>query len=262
MALNRNIKYKSKWLLAYFSKKRKLWRDFYPSEKKVFKKIFAQTRSLGDVLDVGCACGGLGRALSSTFKLDSYTGVDINSELIRFARKDIKSGIKCDFFCGDILDLKFTKDFDTVVSLSCADWNIEVEKMVRACWRRVKLGGYFVISLRLTGGRGVNDIRRSFQYIGQDDPGAKPEIANYVVFNLREALALMKGLSPKPGLIGAYGYWGKPSPTAVTAFKKLVFAVFYLKKGAARQGRLELDLPKDFIRSAAGKLNEKEVLKR
>lgn len=246
MAKNRNIKYKSVQLLDYYRKKRKSWRDLYPSEKAVFKKISGAGKPLGEVLDVGCACGGLGKALRGRFRLDSYTGVDIHAKLIKFAEDNVDPGLDCDFICGDILDLELTKEFDTVVSLSCADWNIETEKMVRVLWGRVKRGGNLLISLRLAENEGINDIRKSFQYIDPKGNGAKNEVANYAVFNLKDALDMFRSLRPKPGLIGAYGYWGRPSPTAVTCYDKLVFAVFYINKGSAGECRMKLNLPGDF----------------
>ena len=42
---------------------------------------------------------------------------------------------------------------------------------------------------------------------------------------------MIKNLQPIPKFIGAYGYWGQPSPTAVTPFKKILFVVFYIQKG-------------------------------
>lgn len=232
-------------MLANFSKKRRSWQHLYPSEKMIFKELAGKSGWLGDVLDAGCACGGLSLALKDRFHIDSYTGVDIHADLINFAGENINSGINSDFICADILELELTKEFDTVISLSCADWNIETEKMVCALWRRVKHGGNLVISLRLTDKSGINDIRKSFQYIEPEGRTAGGEVANYVVFNINDALKMMKSLSPKPSLIGAYGYWGRPSQTAVTCFKKLVFAVFYLKKGSDGECRLKLKLPKD-----------------
>jgi len=229
---NENIRYKSREIVKYFSNNRDTWDRFYPSEKWVFKKIAKDKKDLGDILDAGCACGGLGAALNGKFMIDSYTGIDMNKDAIRWAQRNRKLPFPVNFITGDILDLKLNNRYDIVVSLSCADWNIETNKIIKSCWKKVKKGGYMVISLRLTDKKSINNIKKSYQLIDRDPYAKNPEVANYVVFNLKEATELFKDLNPSPACIGAYGYWGKPSPTAVTPFDKLVFAVFYVKKGA------------------------------
>jgi SAM-dependent methyltransferase len=231
-----NINYKSKEIQEYYSCNRNGWEDLYPSERWVFTKLAGKKGFLGDVLDVGCACGGLGAALSQKFRLTSYTGVDINEEAIVWAAKEQKLAIPTVFLAGDIVQLALTDVYDLVVSLSCADWNIESQKILEACWDRVKPGGYFVVSLRLTDGTGINDLATSYQYINFSGRAVDREKANYVVFNFAEILRLMKSFQVPPVAIGAYGYWGKPSATAVTPFERLVFAVFYLKKGTGSEG--------------------------
>lgn len=247
---NQNISYKSKEILAYYCSNRNKWENFYPSERWVFAKVAGETKFLGDVLDVGCACGGLGAALNEQFSLNSYTGVDINSDAINWALREAQLPIPTSFVAGDIIELDLHNQYDAVISLSCADWNMETKKIIDACWARVKVNGFFIISLRLTPGHGLNDIKTSYQYINFSGKDNNPEIANYVVFNFKKVLSLMVSLTPLPISIGAYGYWGKPSDTAVTPFDRLVFAVFYLQKGAGDQAivsefRLPLDL---FIR--------------
>ena len=246
--LNKNIKYNSKELPEFYSCNRKKWDDFYPSERWVFDKIAGEGNKLGDVLDVGCACGGLGAALSEMFALNSYTGIDIHDGSIELAKRERKLSIPTYFIAGDILEANLNNHYDTVVSLSCADWNIETEKIIKACWYRVDNDGYFVISLRLTTGKGINNISESYQHINTSGKEISPEIANYVVFNYKEIISIFKKLKPSPALIGSYGYWGKPSPTAVTPFNKLVFAVFYIRKARVVSDTkidVEFNLPKE-----------------
>jgi SAM-dependent methyltransferase len=245
-AVAKNIEYKSRQIQAYYSCKRCRWEEFYPSERWVFTKLAGAQKSLGDVLDVGCACGGLGAALSQKFQLRSYTGVDIHREAIAWAAQARKLPVPTAFLAADILDLNLAGTFDLVVSLGCADWNIESEKIIEACWARVKTAGHLVLSLRLAPGPGVNDIQTSYQAINFSGQETTPELANYVVFNFAEILQLMQSLKPRPALIGAYGYWGKPSATAVTPFERLIFSVFYLRKGNGDPGphtQAEFNLP-------------------
>lgn len=243
---NRNVIYKSKEILRFYSYSRRTWKELYPSEKWVFEKIVGKDRTLGDILDVGCACGGLAPALAEKFYISSYTGVDINKEAIEWARKQRGLSMPHRFIVGDILNQKLNHKYDLVVSLSCADGSIKTDRIIAACWEKVKKGGYFIISLRLTNKKGINNYKKSYQYINFYGDNKNLEIANYVVFNFKEALVLLRNLTPSPHLIGAYGYDGKPSSTAVTPFNRLVFAVFYIKKGinnSNQSPKVEFNLP-------------------
>lgn len=246
----KNIEYKSEQISEYYSCNRQTWDEFYPSERWVFERIYKGRKNLGDVLDVGCACGGLGSAIAGNLKIDSYTGIDINKKAIAWAMENQKLPVPNNFIHGDMLNIHLEKKYETVVSLSCADWNIKTHEIVDACWEKLKPNGYFVISLRLTPEKGVNNIKNSYQHINFSESKKNPEIANYAVFNFREALTLFKQLQPTPVVIGCYGYWGKPSATAVTPFEKLVFAVFYIRKGAGNSAAdimTELRLPIDIF---------------
>lgn len=243
---NKNIVYKSEQLLSFYKNNRKSWGDFYPSEKWVFQKIAKQNKGFGDVLDVGCGCGGLALALGKQFTINSYTGIDINRQMIEWAKIKLLLPMPSKFVLGDIIHKRFNKRYDSVISLSCVDWNILTIKMINACWQKVKPGGYFIISLRLTAGKTINNIKESYQFINFNKSKEKPEIANYVVFNFNDAIILLSSLLPSPGLLGAYGYWGKPSSTAVTPFSRIFFTVFYLKKKMTSRStslKYELNFP-------------------
>lgn len=245
-----NICYKTGGILQYFLSYRDKWEDFYTSEKWAFETLARDLNCLGNVLDVGCALGGLGLALSSRFHVLKYTGIDINYQAIERAREQSsRFRIPVQFECGDIVRMKWSSDqlFDVVVSLSCADWNIETNKIVQACWERVRPGGHFVMSVRLTPEMGINDIKKSYQEIYCGSGTESSEIANYVVFGRKDFSRLIKGLTPVVSEVSAYGYWGEPSGTAHTPYKRLVFAVFLMRKnigGSDGKGfKAELKLP-------------------
>lgn len=248
----RNIRFATDAIADYFANHRDKWDDFYRSEHWAFQKIAAASPSggLGKVLDVGCASGGLGLALQSKFLLDEYVGIDINQPLIDFAKKHRTTAfhVPVTFICEDILSMDCqNRQFDNVFSLSCADWNIETHDIISACWEWVRSDGNFIISVRLTASEGINDMASSYQPIAWADDGKVLESANYVVFNWQEFLTLLRDLSPPPSFISGYGYYGKPSATAVTIYQELVFAVFVIQKrlpaAVDQEIQTELHLP-------------------
>lgn len=252
-----NLRYRTPHLAAYFAAHRRTWDEFYPSERWVFERIGGTSGGFGRVLDVGCAAGGLGRALEEKYPLAEYLGIDINESAIEAARAAPAMMAPSRFACADILDCRDIPDaaFNTVACLSVADWNVETDAIIDACWRRVAPGGRLIISLRLTERDGIRDPETSYQPIlppgDRNDTLGEVENAPYVVFNGREAIARFASLDPVPSDILAYGYWGKPSATAVTPYDRLAFAVLAVTRppeGAPEaEPRLECHLPDDLF---------------
>lgn len=252
----KNIEYKTKQISEYFSINRVKWDQFYPSEKWIFERVAGSEGKMGSVLDVGCAVGGLGLALGERFSLSEYVGVDINAPAIEYANtRRTKYSCQCDFLCGDILTIDSlpTDKFDNVFSLSCADWNIATEDIISECWKHVRVGGYFILTLRLTPQQSLLSFSESFQYIhfGEGIPEKEEEVekAPYIVLNVQHALAILTNLQPKPDHIMAYGYWGPPSATARTRYDRLVFTALAVRKGSNDRGNIlgEFHLPVDLF---------------
>lgn len=245
-----NLRYQTPKLAEFFLSHRRSWDQFYPSERWIFERIM-ESGGFGNVLDVGCAAGGLGMALAGRGALASYTGVDINEDAIARAPAHTILPVPARFISGDILDLgDLGRDgFDTVVSLSCADWNVETTRILERCWSLVVAGGRFVLSLRLSPERSLLDFRQSYQYLSFDEtPSGREERAPYVVFNSAHALEVLTRMSPQPAHILGYGYWGDVSASARTQVKRVVFAVFAVtkaKSGDEALQHLDLRLPRD-----------------
>ncbi len=248
----RNIAYQTPHLARYFQAHRRKWDEFYASERWIFERVAGSGRKFGQVLDVGCAVGGLANAFGERFAIDDYTGVDISEETITIARQGAGAlPFPAAFIAADICDCPQlgARKFDLVVGLSVIDWNIDASGMLAACWDRVAPGGSLVLSLRLTPGKAVCDIDKSYQIIsdGIAAPEAAGERAQYTVFNTLDAFHMLGRCDPAPSDILAYGYWGKPSSTATTPFDKLVFAVVSVRKaiqaGDAIAPSVELHLP-------------------
>jgi ubiquinone/menaquinone biosynthesis C-methylase UbiE len=245
--VSQNIKYTSREIEEFYKSNRIRWDQFYESEKKVISKIGIDTNS--KILDLGCGCGGLGLALKEKYGSTNYTGVEINTLASETAKIVYPDAI---FINKDILALSEEivqqNMFDVVFSLSCVDWNIQFDEMLLKGFSYVKPGGYLVSSFRLTNLESLTDVTKSYQYINfkKEKEG---EIAPYIVNNIHELLKTLKKLSPQE--IYSYGYWGKPSETAILPYTELCFAVFAVKKAMnfVKDPLIDLDLPKDILES-------------
>ena len=245
----KNITYNTEEIENYYSSNRISWNQFYPSEQKIF--CDADLHADLTVLDIGCGCGGLGLALKERFAITEYTGIDISFQAIATAKKMNPHAI---FFGGDILEIKSEnlrgKIFDVVTALSCIDWNVEFNDMLLKAWFHIAPGGKFISTFRLTDLNTVNAeniLNESYQYINFS--GIKSgQKAPYFVVNAGELMAKLLKFDPKR--IVAHGYWGKPSPTAVTPYKKICFSAFYLEKrkvGDTAKVAIDLKLPEEIL---------------
>lgn len=247
--MSSNIVYQTDAIAAYYSRQRRRWDDFYPSERRVFGKVGESRGGFGRVLDVGCAVGGLGAALPERFPVAFYTGIDISSSAIEAARRSTDIPVSHEFFAGDVVTAPelAERHFDTVFNLSCADWNVDTGGILAATWRTVAPGGCLIISLRLTNGPDERDMARSFQFIHFGDAPLPDdaERAAYVVLNIGDALTMLGGLGPER--VSGYGFWGAPSTMARTPFGSILFAVFAIfraEDGAPRERAVfDLDFP-------------------
>ena len=243
MSASKNIKYTSKEIENFYKTNRINWDDFYHSEKFIFEKLNLNSNS--KVLDIGCGCGGLGNALNEKFGVEHYTGIDINEQSIQTAEALFPN---FQFVCADILMHDFGNHaFDFVFSLSCIDWNVEFHSMLSAAFKHIKPGGYFISSFRLTDKPSVKSLQGSYQFINFDGK-LEGEKAPYIVLNVDELI--LEILTFNPSQISAFGYWGKPSKSAVTPFEKVCFAVFCIqKKDNSNNCNIELQLPGDLNHS-------------
>ena len=79
--------------------------------------------------------------------------------------------------------------------------------------------------------RCVTSVNKSYQVLKYKN--TEPEMANYVVFNWKIFMKMIYSLNIKPSEVNGNGYWGEPSSTAITPYKKLAFSCFVIKKGTS-----------------------------
>ena len=241
--MNNNIVYSTSEIFKFYSENRIKWSQFYPSEKNVLE--YVNPKSDTKVLDIGCGCGGLGMALKEKFGIKDYTGIDINKKAIK---KAIDLNPLGNFLNEDFLEISSSKikNNNLIISLSCIDWNIEFKSMLQKAWSILE-EGKFILSIRLTNKDGINDIKKSYQFINFNGNN-EGEIAPYNIYNFKKWFSEIKTLS-NISEIYCYGYNGKPAKTAITPYKEVCFAVFSLSKVKDFNGELRenIKLPIEFL---------------
>lgn len=225
----KNLNYQTNEIKKYFSKNRVKWDDFYDSEKIILKRNILNNKK---ILDIGCGCGGLGKALQSKFRNIKYEGIEINAEAAKFGLKNFSNenlSIKnLDFLLlKNKKDLNFTS-YDYVISLSCLDWQKNFNKTFAKASKLLKNNSKFIISLRLSKKSSLNNILKSYQFINYSNKKIGDK-APYIIWNIYDLLKIIN--KNNLHVHDSYGYFRSPSKTAVTPLNEIYYTVLVLKVG-------------------------------
>ncbi len=117
--------------------------------------LVGQMGRIGNVLDIGCGTGvPVSRSLAQAFIV---TGVDISSEMVRRARRNVPKGR---FICADIMSVSLApSSFDAVVAFYSI-FHLPREQhsdLFRRVHRWLKPGGYFLCTLSYCGEAGYTE---------------------------------------------------------------------------------------------------------
>ena len=152
--------------------------ELYPSERFFLPRLLPQIDSC---LDVGCAAGGFYPIMKSYNPRIRYTGVDINPDFVRAARRRYSTAR---FLAGDGVRFDTPADtYDLVYLSGVLHLNSGYAKMLKACYRQARR--FLLADFRLTRGRAV-------QGRFPIDP-ARPALP-YLVLNVNRWLADLRAI--------------------------------------------------------------------
>lgn len=224
-----NIRYNGPGLSDYYSHNRFKYSHFYPSERLALELVAPGPTTT--ILDIGCACGGLGLALNEQFGCWQYTGLEIHAHAAELGGHLVER-FGGRVIAGDVLEgatlLEPARTFDLVVSLSALDWNEQIRENIRAAWKYVVEGGVLLMTMRLHPHICLEKIIDSCQST-TPSLGGGSELAPYIIMSVPKAVHFAKSLGATQ--VDVFGYWGSPSATARTSVKECIFAAAVLRKG-------------------------------
>lgn len=213
-------------VLHFFDTARSTTGQVYASEWIFLKDRLREGMS---VLDVGCAQGGFAGILAEHLKDFSYTGIDINAEMVARARErhpgqrffHIPSGP-----WGELGD----ETFDQVLVLGILHLHFGWRDTIRRAWERTR--GCLLLDLRETDGPTVEDEAQSYfrMDFGKDDERHAATIIPYILVNVGEALATIRRLCPDARKISQYGYLHPVSGSAVTPVAEALANVWCIER--------------------------------
>lgn len=213
-------------VLDFFEARRATTDEVYPSEWFFLRD---RLRDGMTVLDVGCAQGGFARVLGEHLGAFSYTGVDINADMVARARAKHPGHAFHHVAEGDLAVLG-ERRFDLVIVLGILHLHEAWRDTLAAAWRHT--GGCLVFDLRETHLPTIEDKARS--YFRMDFHGGGPEHAEttlpYNVVNAGEALAVVTETCRGAARISHYGYLHAVSPAAVCPLDEVMANTYCVER--------------------------------
>lgn len=217
--------------LRFYQSNRNEPEHLYLSERLFLPEILPRVSSC---LDVGCAAGGFSRIMKSFNPRLSYTGVDVNQELIAAARRHYPDSR---FEVGDGVHFSTpTNSFDLVFCTGILHVNSYYREIVRGAYGQARR--FLLCDFRLTWERTViGKLRVDFEGTGHSTE------LPYIILNLDELLEDLKTLIQTPIAITVRGYPHAVSEVARGVPSEVIMAFALIEKGSTTTTpRIEVDI--------------------
>ena len=213
-------------VIAFFENRRDTTAEVYESEYVFLKRAMSDGIS---VLDIGCAQGGFAGVLAEHVSGFSYTGIDINSEMIGRARARFPEHTFHHVVESDLSVLNGTT-FDLVLVLGILHLHESWRDTIAAAWQHCR--GTLILDLRETWQDGIED--KSLSSFRMDFNGGGSEHSTsrlpYNVINSGLAMAEIVRLCPGARLIRQHGYTQAPSAAADTPFERVIAKAYSIER--------------------------------
>lgn len=213
-------------VLNYFETERTTTNHVYASEWFFLKDKITEGMS---VLDIGCAQGGFAAVLAEHLDDFSYTGLDINPDMIAGARTKHPAAKFHVMDEGDFSVLQ-SQTFDLVLVLGILHLHESWRDTLTAAWQHA--AGALIFDLREIGGPTIEDKERSFFRMNfGGGGGAHDEMTlPYNLINSGEALETVSSLGAEAQKISHYGYIHGVSGSAHCPVENVLFNTWCLER--------------------------------
>ena len=205
-------------VLNFFQHHRTTTDHIYPSEWIFLRDRLSEGMS---ILDVGCAQGGFAGIVAEHVKDFSYTGVDINEDMIRIAKEKFPAHQFINIQEGDLASLSNTK-YDIVLVLGILHLHESWRKTLAEAWRHCS--DSLIFDLRETHNPTIEDKGRSYfkMDFGKSGEHHAATILPYNLINGADAEEAINGICREATRIEHYGYRHAMSDSAVTPEKEAI----------------------------------------
>lgn len=215
-------------VLDFFEERRAATAEVYPSE---WHFLEGRLREGVSVLDIGCAQGGFASIIGEHVGEFSYTGLDINAEMVRRARQRHPRHTFHHIPEGDYSVLGEAR-FDLVLVLGILHLHESWRDTIAAAWKHA--GECLILDLRETDGPSIED--KSVSYMKMDFHGGGADHARatlpYNILNGADALDIVTTLCAGAETIRRFGYSHAVSHAARTPLAEVVTNTYQIVRNA------------------------------
>ncbi len=213
-------------ILNFFDHQRTTTADIYPSEWFFIKDKLVEGLQ---VLDIGCAKGGMAAVISEHLRQFSYTGVDINQRMIAAARQRFPQHAFHQVNEFDYSPLN-GQQFDLVLCLGILHLHEMWRHTIATAWAHTKQT--LILDLRESHLPTIED--KKIAYFRMNFSDAQADNASYQlpynIINTGEALQLIHTICSDAKRIAHYGYTHPVSKLAVCPFTTVMANVYCIER--------------------------------
>ena len=213
-------------VLEFFDNHRATTEEVYLSEWLFMKEMLVEGVS---VLDVGCAQGGFATVLSEHLKDFSYTGLDINSEMIARARRRNPAHTFHHVEEG-IFGLDSDDKFDLVLVLGILHLHENWRTTLAQAWAHTN--GTLIFDLRETEKLSVEDKTQSYLKMDFHTADQQHAVTNlpYNLINSGDALSIVREICHDADKLQRYGYLHPPSSSAIIPVSDVLVSAYSVER--------------------------------
>jgi SAM-dependent methyltransferase len=213
-------------VIEFFETRRAATTEVYPSEWHFLEGRLHEGVS---VLDIGCAQGGFASIIGEHVGDFSYTGLDINAEMVRRAHHRHPRHTFHHVPEGDYSVLG-EAHFELVLVLGILHLHETWRDTIAAAWRHT--GQCLILDLRETDGSSIEDKSVSYMKMDFHGGGARHARATlpYNILNSTEASGIVSALCRGAGGVLEYGYEHPVTAAAVTPARQVTTRVYCIER--------------------------------
>lgn len=213
-------------ILNFFDHQRTTTADIYPSEWFFIKDKLVEGLQ---VLDIGCAKGGMAAVISEHLQRFSYTGVDINQRMVAAAKQRFPQHAFHQVNEFDYSPLN-GQQFDLVLCLGILHLHEMWRHTIATAWAHTKKA--LILDLRETHLTSIENKKISYfrMNFSESSTASATYQLPYNIINTAEALAIIQHICADAQRISHYGYTHAVSQLAVCPLKNVMANVYCIER--------------------------------
>jgi malonyl-CoA O-methyltransferase len=146
-----------------FSENARTYDQYAKVQKKMANQLMGsipKSDEAIEILEIGCGSGYLTQLLCNAFPNARLTAVDLSPGMIEVAKKRVFEE-RITFLCGDIEEMKISRNFDIIISNATFQWLNHPQKVIEKLYKLLKKEG--ILSFSTFGKQTFQELHASYK---------------------------------------------------------------------------------------------------